>query len=243
MKEITPYKDSQGSKKEQVTQMFDKISGNYDVLNRVISMGLDVSWRNNVLKMVAERNPISILDIATGTGDMPILFSKSSAEEIVGLDISAGMLKVAQQKIEEQNLEDRVRFELGDAEALEYDADRFDAITVCYGIRNFEHLRLGLSELLRVLKPGGILVILETSIPARFPIKQGYLVYTNYILPLIGRLFSKDKKAYAYLSKSAMHFPYGEALKEILQGVGYISVEVIPQSMGISTIYRAFKKS
>lgn len=242
MKEsITPYKDSNEGKKKQVSQMFDKISGNYDRLNRVITFGMDVKWRKNVFQLVTSRDPERILDIATGTGDMAILYSKGNAKEIVGLDISAGMLEVAKTKVKKLKLEDTIQLELGDAENLPFEDQSFDAVSVSYGIRNFEDLEKGLAEILRVLRPNGVLVILETSVPSSFPMKQGYLIYTKYILPLIGRSFSKDKKAYSYLSESAMAFPYGEKLKAILQKVGFQQVDILPQAQGISTIYNAVK--
>ena len=233
---ITPYKGSNLGKKEQVTQMFDTISGNYDDLNRVISFGIDVKWRKNVLKLVAEKKPTTILDIATGTGDLAILMAATNAEKIIGLDISAGMLEVGKKKITEKKLDNKIEMVLGDSENIPFENDYFDAITVAFGVRNFENLEVGLSEILRVLKPGGRFVILETSVPTQFPFKQGYHLYTKNILPLIGKLFSKDKVAYSYLSESASHFPYGEALNNILRKVGFIDVKHLPQTFGVSTI-------
>ena len=239
---ITPYKGSNLGKKEQVTQMFDTISGNYDDLNRVISFGIDVKWRKNVLKLVAEKKPTTILDIATGTGDLAILMAAINAEKIIGLDISAGMLEVGKKKITEKKLDNKIEMVLGDSENIPFENDYFDAITVAFGVRNFENLEVGLSEILRVLKPGGRFVILETSVPTQFPFKQGYHLYTKNILPLIGKLFSKDKVAYSYLSESASHFPYGEALNNILRKVGFIDVKHLPQTFGVATIYSASKK-
>lgn len=239
---ITPYKDSNLGKKEQVTQMFDTISGNYDDLNRVISFGIDVKWRKNVLKLVADQKPATILDIATGTGDLAILMASTTAEKIVGLDISAGMLEVGKKKVAAKNLNHKIEMVLGDSENIPFEDHYFDAITVGFGVRNFENLELGFSEILRVLKPGGRFVILETSVPTKFPFKQGYHLYTKYILPLIGKLFSKDKVAYSYLSESASHFPYGEALNNILRKVGFINVKHQPQTFGVATIYSASKQ-
>ena len=241
-KQITPYKDSDLGKKEQVAQMFDAISGNYDNLNRVISFGIDIKWRKKVLKLVNDKNPRSILDIATGTGDLAILMTKTNADKIIGIDISEGMLDVGRQKIAEQNLSQKIEMVLGDSEKMPYDDSSFDAITVAFGIRNFEHLEIGLSEILRVLKPNGIFVILETSVPVKFPFKQGYNFYSKNILPLIGKLFSKDNVAYGYLSESASFFPFGEALNNILRKVGFIDVVAMPQTMGVATIYSATKK-
>lgn len=241
-KNVTPYKSSSLSKKEQVAQMFDNISGDYDGLNRVISFGVDVSWRKKVLKMVSAKNPGSILDIATGTGDLAILMAQTPAQRIVGLDISAGMLEVGRKKVQAKNLSARIELLLADSENIPFDDNTFDAITVAFGVRNFEQLEKGLSEILRVLRPGGIFVILETSNPTRFPYKQGYVFYTKYILPLIGKIFSKDQSAYGYLSESASVFPFGEALNNILRKIGFIDVVAAPQTFGVATIYSASKK-
>jgi demethylmenaquinone methyltransferase/2-methoxy-6-polyprenyl-1,4-benzoquinol methylase len=241
-KNVTPYKNSTLGKKEQVTQMFDTISENYDGLNRVISFGIDVKWRKKVLQLVAQKNPKTILDIATGTGDLAILLSKTNAQKIIGLDLSAGMLEIGKKKVEEKNLQHKIEMVLGDSENIPFADNYFDAITVSFGIRNFETLEKGLSEILRVLKPNGIFVILETSVPTRFPYKQGYGFYTKYILPLIGKLFSKDNVAYGYLSESANNFPFGEKLNNILQKIGFIEVKHSPQTFGVATIYSASKK-
>jgi demethylmenaquinone methyltransferase/2-methoxy-6-polyprenyl-1,4-benzoquinol methylase len=244
MKEnVTPYKDSDLGKKKQVEQMFDTISGNYDGLNRVISLGADVKWRKKVVQMVVDTNPNSILDIATGTGDLAISFAQNSkASKVVGLDLSDGMLSVARRKIEDSSLNDRISFVKGDSEALPFEDNSFDAITVSFGIRNFENLEKGLSEIFRVLRPNGIFVILETSVPGKFPWRQGYFVYTKGVMPIIGKVFSKDKVAYSYLSESASVFPHGEALNNILRKIGFIEVENKPQTFGVATIYSATKK-
>jgi demethylmenaquinone methyltransferase/2-methoxy-6-polyprenyl-1,4-benzoquinol methylase len=241
-KNITPYKDSELGKKEQVAQMFDTISGNYDGLNRVISFGIDIKWRKKVLQLVSDKNPKTVLDIATGTGDLAILMTKTSAERIVGLDISAGMLDVGRKKIEAQKLSDKIEMILADSENMPFENDTFDAITVAFGVRNFETLEKGLAEILRVLKPNGIFVILETSVPEKTPYKQGYTFYSKNILPLIGKLFSKDDSAYQYLSESASVFPYGEVLNNILRKIGFIDVVSMPQTFGVATIYSASKK-
>ena len=241
-KQVTPYKDSDLGKKEQVAKMFDNISGNYDNLNRVISFGIDIKWRNKVLDMVAKTNPKTILDIATGTGDLAILMTKTNAYKIIGLDISDGMLEVGRQKINAQNLQSRIEMVLGDSEKMPYDDNTFDAITVAFGVRNFENLEIGLAEILRVLKPNGLFVILETSVPEKFPYKQGYNFYSKNILPIIGKLFSKDNVAYGYLSESAANFPYGEKLNNILRNIGFIDVVAMPQTFGVATIYSASKK-
>ncbi|MFN7676457.1 bifunctional demethylmenaquinone methyltransferase/2-methoxy-6-polyprenyl-1,4-benzoquinol methylase UbiE [Flavobacterium sp.] len=239
---ITPYKDSTLGKKEQVTQMFDTISSDYDGLNRVISLGIDVKWRKKVVALVANENPENILDIATGTGDLAILMTTTSAKKIIGLDLSSGMLEVGKQKILEKKLSQKIEMVLGDSEKIPYDDNHFDAITVSFGIRNFETLEKGLAEIYRVLKPKGILVILETSVPTKFPFKQGYAFYTKIILPLIGKVFSKDDNAYGYLSESAANFPYGEKLNNILRKVSFIDCKAMPQTFGVATIYSATKK-
>ena len=239
---ITPYKNSSLGKKEQVAQMFDTISGNYDNLNRVISFGIDVKWRKKVLKIVSDTEPKIILDIATGTGDLAILMSQTNAEKIIGLDISAGMLEVGKKKMEEKNLSNRIELVLGDSEKIPFEDNYFDAITVSFGVRNFENLEKGFSEILRVLKPNGVFVILETSVPDKTPYKQGYRFYSKNILPIIGKLFSKDNSAYGYLSESAAVFPYGEALNNILRKIGFIDVVAMPQTFGVATIYSASKK-
>ena len=241
-KKVTPYKDSTLGKKQQVTKMFDTISGNYDGLNRVISFGIDIKWRKKVVKMVDVTQPQSILDIATGTGDLAInLALETQAKKIIGLDISAGMLEVGKQKVAEKNLNDRIELVLGDSEQLPFDDNSFDAITVAFGVRNFEDLEKGLAEIYRVLKKGGSFVVLETSVPTKTPFKQGYNLYTKHLLPVIGKLFSKDQSAYAYLSESASVFPYGKRFNDILTKVGFIKVNDYPQTLGVATIYQAYK--
>jgi demethylmenaquinone methyltransferase/2-methoxy-6-polyprenyl-1,4-benzoquinol methylase len=240
-KTIKPYKDSNLGKKEQVAKMFDAISENYDGLNRVISLGIDVKWRKKVVKIVGKNNPKQILDIATGTGDLALMMAKLNPERIVGLDISAGMLEVGKQKINKANLSNKIEMIVGDSEEMPFDDNTFDAITVSFGVRNFAHLDKGIQEIARVLKPTGLLVILETSNPTKFPFLQGYKFYTNFILPIIGKLFSKDKVAYSYLSESANSFPFGEAFNNILQKNGFTNTEHKPVTFGVATIYTASK--
>jgi demethylmenaquinone methyltransferase/2-methoxy-6-polyprenyl-1,4-benzoquinol methylase len=241
LSKIKPYKDSDLGKKEQVTKMFDTISGDYDGLNRVISFGIDVKWRKKVVNIVKETNPETILDIATGTGDLAINLARTHARKIIGLDISSGMLDIGKEKIKKKGLENKIEMVLGDSENMPFEDNCFDAITVAFGVRNFETLENGLKEILRVLKPEGCFVILETSMPTKTPYKQGYNFYTKNILPVIGRLFSKDKSAYKYLCESASVFPYGEALNNILRKIGFISVEDFPQTFGVATIYVSSK--
>jgi demethylmenaquinone methyltransferase/2-methoxy-6-polyprenyl-1,4-benzoquinol methylase len=223
--------------------MFDTISGEYDGLNRVISFGIDQKWREKVVKIVDSISPKNILDIATGTGDLAIMFAeKTSAEKIIGLDISEGMLNVGRKKISNKKLDKRIEMVVGDSEKLPFKDNHFDAITVSFGVRNFETLETGLAEIFRVLKPNGKFVILETSVPTKFPFKQGYLFHSNVILPLVGKIFSKDKKAYGYLSESAANFPYGEKLNNILRKIGFINVENHPQTFGVASIYTSSKQ-
>ncbi len=240
-KVVKPYKDSDAGKKEQVTTMFNSISKNYDGLNRVISLGIDVSWRKKVVKMVGENNPKTILDIATGTGDLAIMMSDLNPERIVGLDISPGMLEVGKQKVAKNNLDKVVEMVVGDSENMPFDDNTFDAITVSFGVRNFADLDKGLTEIKRVLKPNGTFVILETSNPTKFPFLQGYKFYTSVILPIIGKIFSKDKVAYSYLSESAQSFPFGEAFDNILKKNGFINTSYKPVTFGAATIYKASK--
>jgi demethylmenaquinone methyltransferase/2-methoxy-6-polyprenyl-1,4-benzoquinol methylase len=239
---ITPYKDSTLGKKQQIAKMFDTISNEYDDLNRVISFGIDIRWRNKVVQIISDYKPSNILDIATGTGDLAINLSKTKATQITGLDISEGMLDVGRKKISKKSLDNTIDMVLGDSENLPFVANSFDAITVAFGVRNFENLEIGLAEILRVLKPNGIFVVLETSVPVKFPFKQGYNIYTKALLPLIGRLFSRDKSAYQYLSESAAKFPYGEAFNNILNKIGFINSKALPQTFGVATIYTATKK-
>lgn len=240
-KEVTPYKGSDLGKKEQVTKMFDTISGNYDGMNRIISFGIDIKWRKRLVAIIGENKPKNILDIATGTGDLAINLAETGAEEIIGLDLSPGMLEVGRKKVAEKHMEDKIKMMVGDSENLPFNTNSFDAITVAFGVRNFEDLEKGLSEIYRVLKPNGTLAVLETSIPEKTPYKQGYKLYSKYILPALGRLLSKDRSAYAYLSESASVFPHGKQFNNILEKIGFIGIENRPQTFGAASIYTATK--
>jgi demethylmenaquinone methyltransferase/2-methoxy-6-polyprenyl-1,4-benzoquinol methylase len=240
-KKIIPYQNSDLSKKGQVEKMFNNISKEYDILNRVISFGIDISWRKKIVKILKSKNPSIILDVATGTGDLAIELVKTNAKKIIGLDISKGMLDVGIDKIKHKNLNNTIEMVIGDSENLKYEDNFFDAVTVSFGVRNFESLDLGLGEIFRVLKPNGSLVILETSNPTKFPFKQFYYVYSKFILPTIGKIFSKDKLAYNYLSESSAEFPYGKKFNNILKKIGFTSVVDFPQTFGVATIYVASK--
>jgi len=238
---IKPYKDSDKGKKEQVAQMFDNISENYDGLNRVISFGIDVKWRKKVVEIIGKNNPKQILDIATGTGDLAIMLAKTNPTKIIGLDISEGMLNVGKEKIAKENLSKMIEMIVGDSENMPFNDNTFDAITVSFGVRNFANLDKGLQEIKRVLKPGGTFVVLETSVPTKFPYKQGYRFHTSVILPIIGKLFSKDKVAYSYLSESANSFPFGKKFNNILLKNGFSTATDMPVTFGVASIYTATK--
>ncbi len=240
-KKVTPYKDSELAKKQQVSRMFDNISDGYDNLNRVISLGMDKSWRKKVIKSILDHQPENVLDIATGTGDLVISLAEKGLDNVVGLDLSNGMLEVARKKVKQKNLDQQIKLVQGDSENLPYEDNYFDAICVAFGVRNFENLEKGLGEIFRVLKPGGLFIVLETAVPQKFPFKQGYVFYTKYILPTIGKIFSKDKSAYGYLSESASVFPNGEDFNNILRKIGFTNVEDKPQSMGVASIYKSSK--
>lgn len=238
---ITPYKDSTLGKKEQVTKMFNTISDKYDGLNRIISFGIDIKWRKKVVALLKKRAPETILDIATGTGDLAINLVQTGAKRIVGLDISPGMLEVGKNKIRTKKLDTIIEMVVGDSENLQFEENSFDAVTVGFGVRNFENLNKGLSEIYRVLKPSGTFIVLETSVPTKFPFKQVYYFYTKHILPKIGKIFSKDTSAYSYLSESASVFPHGEEFNNILRKIGFIEVTNRPQTFGVASIYAATK--
>ena len=240
-KRVIPYKESSLGKKEQVTQMFDKVSSNYDFLNRVLTFGIDVSWRKKVVQLVADHKAKNILDIATGTGDLAIMLTEINPDKVIGLDISPGMLEVGKKKIAQLNLTDKIDMVIGDSEKLPFEDHTFDAITVGFGVRNFENLEKGLSEIYRVLKPKGTFVVLETSQPSKFPIKQGFDFYSKYVIPNVGKIFSKDKNAYQYLPESAAAFPYGDQLRDMKWTLAFTTSKVYPQTFGISTIYQAIK--
>lgn len=237
---VKPYQ-AEGSKKEQVAEMFDNIAGRYDFLNHFFSMGIDVLWRRKAIKMLKPSAPKSILDIATGTGDFAFAALKLNPKEVIGVDISKGMVDVGIEKVKKHNKSDIITLQLGDSEQLVFEDNRFDAITVGFGVRNFENLEKGLSEMVRVLKPGGKAAILEFSKPKKFPVKQGYFFYFRHIMPLIGKLVSKDSSAYTYLPESVLAFPEGEDFVEIAKRSGFSACTPRQVSGGIATIYLAEK--
>jgi demethylmenaquinone methyltransferase/2-methoxy-6-polyprenyl-1,4-benzoquinol methylase len=234
---IKPNKNIPESKKIQVTDMFNGISKNYDFLNRIITLGIDIRWRKRVVKLLKKEHPKSILDIATGTGDLVIELANLDVDKIVGLDISPGMLEIGRKKVKTKKLEGLIEMQLGDSEALAFNNDSFDGVTIAFGVRNFENLELGLQEIFRVLKPKGTLVILETAVPTHPLLIPFYTFYTRKVMPFIGKLVSKDQTAYQYLSDSAAIFPSGENFNNILRKNGFIEVEDFPQTFGVSSIY------
>lgn len=220
--------------------MFDKISGIYDRLNRIISLGLDVGWRKKIIRMALDARPVAALDVATGTGDLAVALGASGVA-VTAIDLSPMMIEQANVKIAKHGLQDSVKALVADCESLPFSEGSFDVATVAFGIRNFENLERGLLEIRRVLRPGGRFLILETSVPANPLVRLGYYAYCRAFLPLVGRLFSKDENAYSYLSRSAKVFPHGAALNEILEAQGFAKVENRPQSLGVVSIYRAEK--
>lgn len=238
---VVPYKDQAVSKKEQVAQMFNSISRRYDFLNHLLSLGIDKRWRKKAIKILAEAKPKHILDVATGTGDFAIQALSVNPDKITGVDISEGMLEVGRKKLLQRGLTGKIELKLGDSENLPFPDNNFDAVTVGFGVRNFENLKKGLAEINRVMKPGATLVVLEFSRPTKFPFKQGYKFYFNFILPKIGRLVSRDKSAYTYLPESVEAFPDGDRFTAILQEIGFKNTACKPLTFGISSIYTAQK--
>lgn len=236
---VTPYSNRKGSKKEEVRQMFDNIAHSYDFLNHFFSMGIDVLWRKKAIRLIKKDNPEIILDMATGTGDFAVESARSipGVKKVVGLDISQGMLDVGIKKIEKKKLNHIIELKQADSENIPIEDNYFDAFTVGFGVRNYQNLEKGLSEMLRVLKPGGIGVILEFSKPKKFPMKQLFAFYFKYIMPVIGKLLSKDSRAYSYLPESVQAFPEGEDFLNIMRKCGYRDVKQYPVTGGIASIY------
>src|ERR1035437_3070291 len=238
---VTPYKNQTTSKKEQVASMFNAIAPKYDFLNQLLSLGIHKGWRRKAIQLLQAQKPKTVLDIATGTADFAIEAMKLNPEKIVGVDISEGMLKLGIAKINKLGLQNTIELKLGDSENLPFADNSFDAITVGFGVRNFENLEKGIADIYRVLNTKGILVVLEFSKPSKFPIKQVYKFYFKYITPFIGKLFSKDNSAYTYLPESVNAFPAGEDFLKILRNAGFKETKAFPQTFGIATIYIGMK--
>lgn len=237
MSNVKPYSTADKSKKEEVAEMFNNISPSYDFLNRFLSMGVDVGWRKKTVKAVATTNPQRILDVATGTADLAIALSKTGAKEIIGCDISEGMMAFGKEKVAKKGLSSTISFQYGDSENLPFNDNSFDAVTVAFGVRNFETPQKGLKEINRVLKPGGRIHVLEFSQPQQFPVKQFYNFYFKFILPFWGRLISKDKSAYTYLPNSVKAFPHGEAFLQLLSSSGFHNNSAKKLTFGIASLY------
>lgn len=234
---VVPYKQDSSPKKAQVAQMFDNISGNYDFLNHFLSLGIDILWRKKAIKLLKDLQPKLILDVATGTGDFAIEALKLNPDKVTGVDISEGMLEVGRNKLKERNLDQKIELRYGDSEKLPFEENKFDAIIVAFGVRNFENLENGLAEMLRVVRPGGKVVVLEFSKPKKFPFKQLYNFYFKFVLPKIGRWVSRDSSAYTYLPESVQAFPDGESFIKILDHLGYKNTACKPLTFGISSLY------
>jgi demethylmenaquinone methyltransferase/2-methoxy-6-polyprenyl-1,4-benzoquinol methylase len=239
--QVVPYTDSDKSKKEQVSEMFDDISPRYDLLNRLLSMGIDKGWRKTLIKLLEKEQPETILDIATGTADLAIAESKIKPKSIIGVDISEGMLAMGREKVSKLGLAKLITLETGDSENLKFANNTFDAVTVAFGVRNFEHLKKGLEEMNRVLKPGGSAMILEFSQPQKFPFKQIYFFYFRTVLPLVGKLVSGHSKAYTYLPESVASFPYGKDFAAIMKEANFKDIQWKALTFGICTIYTGKK--
>lgn len=239
--EIKPYKDQALAKKAQVAEMFNNISPKYDFLNHLLSLGVDVSWRKKAIRLLRENQPKQILDVATGTADFAIQAISLAPDHIIGVDISEGMLEIGRTKIRKRKLDHLITLESGDSEKLSFPDNHFDAVTVAFGVRNFENLEGGLANMYRVLKNNGKVVILEFSKPTSFPFQQIYYIYFKYVLPVIGRLVSKDSSAYTYLPESVNAFPQGDTFLRILEKTGFKSTKCIPLTFGICSIYTGLK--
>ena len=238
---VLPYKKEQSAKKEQVARMFDNISRRYDFLNHFLSLGIDKGWRRKAIAILKPLHPQQMLDVATGTGDFAIEAMRLSPAKVTGLDISEGMLEIGRQKLLKKGLAEKIELLKGDSENLPFLENKFDAVTVAFGVRNFENLEKGLEEILRVMKPGAMLVVLEFSKPRRFPLKQLYNFYFKFILPRIGSIVSKDDSAYTYLPESVEAFPDGSRFENILTKVGFKNTTCVSLTFGISSIYTARK--
>ncbi len=240
---VLPDAASNLNKKAQVADMFNNIAGNYDFLNHFLSLGIDKGWRKKAVREITAVHPDTILDVATGTGDLAIASVSARPKQITGVDIAEQMLEIGRKKIAERNLEQIISLHYGDSEQLPFSDDSFDVVTCAYGVRNFENLEAGLKEMNRVLKPGGKLVILEFSQPKQFPVKQFYQFYFRFILPALGKLVSRHSRAYTYLPESVKAFPEGKQFCRILDTCGFTTPEARPLTFGITTLYTALKQT
>lgn len=237
MSVVVPYQEDPGAKKQQVARMFNNISRRYDFLNHFLSLGIDILWRRKAIRLLGDLHPRIILDVATGTGDFAIESLSLNPEKVIGVDISEGMLEVGRTKLKNRGMDTRIELLTGDSEKLPFEDNFFDAVIVAFGVRNFENLKLGLSEMLRVVRPGGRVVILEFSRPSKFPMKQLYNLYFTAILPRIGRWISRDSSAYRYLPESVKAFPDGTDFLNVLSALGYKNPQCDPLTFGISSLY------
>ncbi len=240
MSEIKPYQAAD-DKRQQVERMFDGIAPSYDLLNHLLSFGVDRGWRTKAINLLADRNPREVLDVATGTADMAIKVHKTLGCSVIGCDISPKMIEVGQKKVNDRGLGDKIELRVADSECLPFSSNRFDAITVAFGVRNFANLEKGLSQMARVLKPGGRIVVLEFSTPPGRIFRALYIFYFRYILPLIGGAISKDKEAYQYLCRSSLAFPCGEEFEQKLEIAGLKPISRTLLTRGIATAYLAMK--
>jgi demethylmenaquinone methyltransferase/2-methoxy-6-polyprenyl-1,4-benzoquinol methylase len=238
---VVPYKGDAASKKAQVARMFDSISSKYDFLNHFLSLGIDIRWRKKAIQLLAAESPKLILDVATGTGDFAIEALKLNPEKIIGVDISEGMLDVGRKKMKANRHDDVIELTYGDSENLPFEENKFDAVIVAFGVRNFENLEKGLNEIRRVLRPNGRMVILEFSKPTSFPMKQLYSFYFNTILPKVGKAVSHDSSAYTYLPESVQAFPSGSDFLSVLSNLGFKNAACQSLTFGISSLYTATK--
>jgi demethylmenaquinone methyltransferase/2-methoxy-6-polyprenyl-1,4-benzoquinol methylase len=238
LEQVKPY-SQEGEKKEQVAQMFNNISHSYDFLNHFFSLGIDVLWRKKAIRILKKESPQKVLDVATGTADFALEAARMNvgAQNITGVDISEGMLEVGRKKIASRGLTEMIRLQYGDSEDLPFNENTFDAFTVAFGVRNFQNLEKGMKEMLRVLKPGALGIVLEFSKPKRFPVKQLFTFYFKFIMPLIGKLISKDSRAYTYLPESVESFPSGDDFLKVMQNAGYRECRTITLTGGIASIY------
>ena len=238
---ITPYKNKEASKKAQVAKMFDNIAARYDFLNHFLSLGIDILWRKRAIREIEKISPKTILDIATGTGDLALEASVLKPTKIIGVDISEGMLNIGREKMKKNGLDSIIDLQFGDSENLPFEDNSFDAVTAGFGVRNFEDLPKGLSEMCRVMKKGGKIAILEPAEPTTFPFKQLYSLYFTRFLPFFGKLVSKDNAAYTYLPKSVAAFPSGQAFLRELEIAGFRHPQHIKLTFGIAALYIATK--